>query len=186
LLKAVSEETEITGVSYRSARAVLTHRELDDGFTLIELMTVVLIMAVLIAIAIPSFLGAKGRASDRVAQTSLRIAFTNAKAIYVASNSFSDVTVSALRAEESSLNFTNAPSTAPKMISVASSSNGVVLAAQSMEGTCFVIADGGTPAGAVYGSLGSSSCDASNLPSIPTAIPTPLHASAGGGWARGW
>ena len=149
-------------------------------------MTVVLILAVLIAIAIPSFLGAKGRASDRVAQTSLRIAFTNAKGIYVDTNSFSAVTVGALRASESSLTFTSAPSDASKTVSVASSSSGVVLAAKAGEGTCYVIADGGTPAGTVYGTLGSSSCDASSVPAIPTVVPTALHISAGGGWAQGW
>ncbi len=39
--------------------------EREDGFSLIELMTVVLIIAVLMAIAIPSYLGARERATDR-------------------------------------------------------------------------------------------------------------------------
>ncbi|MEA3055780.1 MAG: type pilus assembly protein PilA, partial [Actinomycetota bacterium] len=34
----------------------------EQGFTLIELMVVVLIIAILIAIAIPTFLGAQNRA----------------------------------------------------------------------------------------------------------------------------
>ena len=149
-------------------------------------MTVTLIIAVLIAIAIPSFLGAKGRASDRAAQTSLRIAFTNAKAIYVDSKSFSDVTVGALRTAERSLSFTAGASTAPKEVSVASSASGIVLAAQSAQGTCYVIGDGGPPAGTVFGTLGSSSCDASTVPPLPSAIPTALHVSGGGGWSQDW
>ena len=36
----------------------------EDGFTLIELMVVVLIIAILIAIAIPTFLGAQNKAKD--------------------------------------------------------------------------------------------------------------------------
>lgn len=44
----------------------------EEGFTLIELMVVVLIIAVLVAIAIPSFLGFRTSAQDRSAQTVLR------------------------------------------------------------------------------------------------------------------
>ncbi|MEY2553081.1 MAG: type pilus assembly protein PilA, partial [Ilumatobacteraceae bacterium] len=42
----------------------------DTGFTLIELMVVVLIIAILLAIAIPTFLGAQNKAKDRSAQSS--------------------------------------------------------------------------------------------------------------------
>ena len=58
--------------------------EREGGFTLIELMVVVLIIAILIAIAIPTFLGARQRAQNRAAQSSLRNAFTAAKTIYTA------------------------------------------------------------------------------------------------------
>jgi type IV pilus assembly protein PilA len=42
----------------------------EEGFTLIELMMVVLIIAVLIAIAIPTFLGMRKNAQDVGAKTS--------------------------------------------------------------------------------------------------------------------
>jgi len=45
-------------------------------------MVVVLIIAILIAIAIPTFLGARTRAQDRAAQASLRNALVAAKSIY--------------------------------------------------------------------------------------------------------
>ncbi|MBM3696505.1 MAG: prepilin-type N-terminal cleavage/methylation domain-containing protein [Actinobacteria bacterium] len=44
----------------------------DEGFTLIELMMVVGILGVLIAIAIPHFLGVRHAAQDRAAHTDLR------------------------------------------------------------------------------------------------------------------
>ena len=53
----------------------------DAGFTLIELMVVVLIIAILLAIAIPTFLGAQDRARDRAAQSDLRNGLTAAKTI---------------------------------------------------------------------------------------------------------
>jgi type IV pilus assembly protein PilA len=53
----------------------------EDGFTLIELMVVVLIIAILLAIAIPTFLGAQDRARDRGAQSDLRNGITAAKTL---------------------------------------------------------------------------------------------------------
>ena len=57
-------------------------RKNDEGFTLIELMVVVMIIAVLLAIAIPTFLGSQNKAKDRSAQSSLRNTLTAAKTIY--------------------------------------------------------------------------------------------------------
>ena len=57
-------------------------RKNDEGFTLIELMVVVMIIAVLLAIAIPTFLGSQNKAKDRAAQSSLRNRLTAAKTIY--------------------------------------------------------------------------------------------------------
>jgi type IV pilus assembly protein PilA len=48
----------------------------DSGFTLIELMVVVLIIAVLLAIAVPTFLGARENAQRRAAQSNVRNVFT--------------------------------------------------------------------------------------------------------------
>ena len=81
-------------------------RNEDDGFTLIELMVVVLIIAILIAIAIPTFLGAQDRARDRGAQSDLRNAVTAAKTIATDNAGlFTNVTVSNLTTAEGALTF---------------------------------------------------------------------------------
>jgi prepilin-type N-terminal cleavage/methylation domain-containing protein len=58
----------------------------EAGFTLIELMVVLLIMSILMAIAIPTFLGVKTGAQDRSAQSDLTNATISASSIFVADN----------------------------------------------------------------------------------------------------
>jgi prepilin-type N-terminal cleavage/methylation domain-containing protein len=62
----------------------------DDGFTLIELMVVVLIIAILLAVAIPTFLGARKRANDRAAQSNLRNTLTNELTYFADAQQFTD------------------------------------------------------------------------------------------------
>ena len=64
----------------------------EDGFTLIELMVVVLIIAILLAIAVPTFLGARSRAADRAVQSNVRNAMTNQLAIYADQAGFTEDT----------------------------------------------------------------------------------------------
>jgi prepilin-type N-terminal cleavage/methylation domain-containing protein len=68
-------QSDRTGSDPRAGR-------LDEGFTLIELMVVLLIIAILLAIAIPTFLGVANSAGNRAAQSNLTNALTEAKAIY--------------------------------------------------------------------------------------------------------
>jgi len=132
-------------------------RDAEEGFTLIELMVVVLIIAILIAIAIPTFLGARQKAQDRAAQSDLRNALTAAKTGYVDTEDYTTVGLSSI---EPSLTYVTGAgnfSTQPKTISVnAVSASEIILAAKSASGQCFYIQDltdanGATPAGTYYG-----------------------------------
>jgi type IV pilus assembly protein PilA len=62
----------------------------DEGFTLIELMVVVMIIAVLIAIAIPSFLGFRKSAQDRSAQSELRNVLLSEKAFWLDNGDYTE------------------------------------------------------------------------------------------------
>jgi type IV pilus assembly protein PilA len=78
----------------------------EDGFTLIELMVVVLIIAILMAIAIPTFLGAQNKAKDRAAQSDLRNAITAVRTIATDdSGLFTNVNAANLLAAEGGLTF---------------------------------------------------------------------------------
>jgi type IV pilus assembly protein PilA len=143
-------------------------REAEEGFTLIELMVVVLIIAILITIAIPSFLGARRRAEDRAAQSNLRTALVQAKVIYTDRQDYTQATAPALQALEGAIVFVDAgtASTDAKQVSVDPRAvDFVVVAAHSKSGTCFFLADdqgsGGTR---YYTDPSAASCSASAAP----------------------
>jgi type IV pilus assembly protein PilA len=138
-------------------------RSEEEGFTLIELMVVVLIIAILIAIAIPTFLGARERAQNRAAQSSLRNALTAAKTLYTDNNDYTAANATALLGVEPSLtyNASGVASTGPKNISVnavdASHWDAAVL---SSSGKCYYIQDVSTGPGTTFGSGATCTGDA--------------------------
>jgi type IV pilus assembly protein PilA len=119
----------------------------DAGFTLIELMVVLLILAILLAIAIPTFLGVTKSANDRAAQSNLNTALLNAKAQYQ-QNSQSYPTaanlVTALQSAEPSLQFLTTNSADQNHISVWTSGDGnaLILAVYSAQTkNCWMVVD---------------------------------------------
>ena len=129
----------------RLINSLKSRRDSEEGFTLIELMVVVLIIAILIAIAIPTFLGARERAQNRAAQSDLRNALTAEKTYYTDEEEYT-ATAADLTAMEPSLNFTD--NTEGDFITVsigqavAAGDNGVVCVERdSASGATFALAD---------------------------------------------
>ncbi len=161
----------------------------EAGFTLIELMVVLLIIAILLAIAIPTFLGVTSGANERAAQSNLTNAVTESAAIYQnTGQTFPDPTAitcngnaggscyqqgapefkwiaGAVKASDT--NYKNEIST-----DASTDGQSLALADLSQTGTCWYIVDvaAGTGAGTFYGmNKAPTSCVASNaLNAVPT------------------
>jgi prepilin-type N-terminal cleavage/methylation domain-containing protein len=135
----------------------------EAGFTLVELMMVVLIIAVLVAIAIATFPATRDRAQDRDAQADLRNALSAEKAHFADEQAYTQVRAE-LAAIEPSLTFDATADQAPTVGSVAYAASGatVTLATMSATGTCFYVRDTAT-SGTTY--MKNTDCD---QPSAPT------------------
>jgi len=75
-------------------RSRLAHEE--SGFTLIEVLVTLIVIAVLLTIAIPSYLGFDGRANKSAAQANLRTVLPALAAYHADNDSYAGITLSAL------------------------------------------------------------------------------------------
>ena len=120
----------------------------EDGFTLIELMVVVLIIAILLAIAIPTFLSARSTANARAAQSNLRNAVT-AETTYFTNNNQAYGDSGALTTIEPGIPFGAAgvggsitgPAVADTVYVDSSTTGTVILASLGKDKNCYFIKD---------------------------------------------
>ena len=138
-----------------------THRSSgDDGFSMIELMVVLIVLAILLVIAVPTFLGTTAVADDRSAQSNLMTALIDARTQFQAGGQSYDVNgvsdpvalAGLLTSAQLSLTF-HAGSLGPLItqgssgslssisVGVSQDGDGLVMAAYSVPGNCFYIVD---------------------------------------------
>jgi type IV pilus assembly protein PilA len=107
-----------------------------DGFTLIELLVVMVIIAVLIAIAVPSYLGFKKRAADSAAKANLRASLPAAEAYYADAKTYVGMTPATMRSIDAGLS--------PTLTVVAATATNYCMA-ETISGETWSVNGPGTP-----------------------------------------
>src|SRR5581483_5684526 len=70
----------------------------EEGWTLVELLVVVVMIGILLGIAVPSYIGYTNRANQKAADADIRSAFASIESLYSDKGTYSSLTLTKIRA----------------------------------------------------------------------------------------
>jgi type IV pilus assembly protein PilA len=113
----------------------------EQGFSLIELMIVILVIGLMIAIAVPTFLGVRKRAADRATQSDIRTGLAAALTYYSEARAWDEFTAAQAALEEPRLAWVAGGAPARGQISIqVHSGQDLLLVGLSSSNTFFCLA----------------------------------------------
>lgn len=133
----------------------------EGGFSLIELMVVILVVGILMAIAVPTYLGARARAADRAIQTDMRTGLAAALAFFAERGNWDAFDATQAEAEEPRLTWVDGGPPRQGEIAIhVHSGQQLLLVGLSSSGTFFCLAQVATsPATSTGGDMAFGNVD---------------------------
>ena len=115
----------------------------EEGFTLIELLVVLIIIGILLAIAIPSYLGFQKKAQQTAAASDVREAIPDAVAYYSDNGNYTALNVAALQGYDSGLQVYNTPAGNPGIVTAKGGATKFCISGEDGTNFAHVVGPGG-------------------------------------------